>query len=137
MRLARLFNDLLERWSSKAKYLAFNDKKVAKMKRASALVIGLAIFSALGLAETWTGTVVDVMCKDRDLASHTRDCALTCAKGGYGLVLADGKFAKFDETGNAKALAALKASSKEKDLKAKVTGTMDGDVIQVESISIE
>ena len=34
--------------------------------------------------------------------------------------------------GNAKALAALKATSKTDDLKVKVTGTMDGDVIQVE-----
>lgn len=107
------------------------------MKRTCVIALGLAAFSVLGFAETWTGTVVDVMCKGRDLASHTKDCAVKCAKGGYGLVLADGKFLKFDEGGNAKTLAALKASTKEKDLKAKVSGTMDGDVVQVESITIE
>ena len=99
--------------------------------------IGLAAFASLGLAETWTGTVVDVMCKGRDLASHTRQCALDCAKGGYALVTAEGKFMKFDEGGNAKALAAIKATSKEKDLKAKVTGSMDGDLIRVQSIQIQ
>jgi hypothetical protein len=93
--------------------------------------------SAVAAAETWTGTVVDVMCKNSDLASHTAKCAVECSKGGYGLVLGDGKFVKFNETGNAKALAALKSTSKEKDLKAKVTGTLQGDVIKVQEIEIQ
>jgi hypothetical protein len=101
------------------------------------LIAGLLVTSTLALAETWSGTVVDVMCKKNDLASHTRDCAISCAKSGFGIVLADGTFVKFDERGNVKALAALKASTKEKDLKAKVTGTKKEDVIQVESIEIE
>jgi hypothetical protein len=101
------------------------------------LIAGLLVTSTLALAETWSGTVVDVMCKKNDLASHTRDCAISCAKSGFGIVLADGTFIKFDERGNVKALAALKASTKEKDLKAKVTGAKKEDIIQVESIQIE
>jgi len=101
------------------------------------LIAGFALTSVAALAETWTGTVVDVMCKNNDLASHTRECALSCAKSGYGIVLSDGKFIKFDERGNAKTLATLKATSKEKDLKAKVSGTLKDDVIQVDSIQIE
>lgn len=89
------------------------------------------------LAETWTGTLVDVMCKGRDLASHTRECAIKCAKGGFGVVLADGKFLKFNEAGNVQALTALKISTKEKDLKVKVTGELSGDVIQVHSIELQ
>jgi len=104
------------------------------MKR---LIVGLVVTSTLALAETWSGTVVDVMCKKNDLASHTKDCAISCAKSGYGIVLADGKFMKFDERGNVKALAAIKATTKEKDLKAKVTGTVKEDVIPVESIQID
>jgi len=100
------------------------------------LIVSLLAAGA-AFAETWNGTVVDVMCKGRDLAGHTRDCALKCAKSGYGLVLPDGKFVKFDEAGNAKALAALKASSKEKDLKAKVTGTLSGELVKVESIELQ
>lgn len=99
---------------------------------AAALLLATAAF-----AETWNGTLVDVMCKDKDISAHTKNCALGCAKSGFGLVTSDGKFMKFDEAGNAKALAALKATSKEKDLKAKVEGTLDGDTVQVGSIAIE
>jgi hypothetical protein len=107
------------------------------MKRFAGLLSVAGVFAGLVCAETWNGTLVDVMCKNKDIASHTTKCALGCAKSGYGLVLADGKFVKFDEAGNAKALAALKATSKEKDLKAKVSGTLDGDTVQVESIELQ
>jgi hypothetical protein len=95
------------------------------------------VAGTLSAADSWTGTVVDVMCKGKDLANHTTKCAVNCAKGGYGLVLPDGKFVKFDETGNSKALAALKATAKEKDVKAKVSGSLDGEVIKVDSIQIQ
>jgi hypothetical protein len=98
--------------------------------------LALVLATAASAAD-FTGTVVDVMCRGKDLASHTRECAITCFRSGYGLVTADGKFLKFDEGGNAQALAALKKSAKEKDLKAKVTGTLDGDVLKVEAIEIQ
>ena len=104
------------------------------MKRLAGM---FAVCASLALAETWNGTLVDVMCKNQDLANHATKCAITCSKSGYGLVLADGKFVKFDEAGNAKALAALKASTKEKDLKAKVSGTLDGETVQVESVELQ
>ena len=88
-------------------------------------------------AESVSGTVVDVMCRTKDLAGHTRQCAVTCAKSGFGVVTADGKFLKFDEAGNGKTLTALKTLSKEKDLKAKVTGTVDGDLIKVDAIDFQ
>jgi hypothetical protein len=97
----------------------------------------MTLVSAGAFAENWSGTLVDVMCKGKDLAGHTAKCAVGCAKGGYGLVLSDGKFVKFDETGNAKALATLKATSKEKDLKAKVSGSLDGDTVKVSSIELQ
>ncbi|MGA3205321.1 MAG: hypothetical protein ABSF12_22725 [Bryobacteraceae bacterium] len=92
--------------------------------------------AALASAETFSGTVVDVMCRGKDLAGHTRACALDCAKSGFGLVEADGKFLKFDESGNARTLALLKKSAKEKDLKMKVTGTLDGEVIKVQAVEL-
>jgi len=100
-------------------------------------VLGLTLAAASGFAADFTGTVVDVMCRGKDLAGHTRECAVTCAKSGFGLVTADGKFLKFDEGGNARTLAALKKSAKEKDLKAKVSGNMDGDVLHVQSIELQ
>jgi len=107
------------------------------MKRIATLTAAAALLSVAAFAETFNGTVVDVSCKGKDLASHTKKCAIGCAKSGYALVTSDGKFLKFDEKGNAKALAALKATSKENDLKATVEGTMDGEVLNVTSISIE
>src|SRR5450759_537003 len=106
------------------------------MKRFS-MIFAVSLFASSAFAETWSGTLVDVMCKGKDLAGHTAKCAVSCAKSGYGLVLADGKFVKFDEGGNAKALAALKATSKEKDLKAKVNGALDGDKVTVSSIELQ
>ncbi|MBI3210233.1 MAG: hypothetical protein HYZ37_15210 [Candidatus Solibacter usitatus] len=98
----------------------------------------IVALSSLSLsAESWTGTLVDVMCKGKDVANHTRQCALSCAKGGFGLVLSDGKFVKLNEEGNAMTLSKLKNSSKDKDLKAKVNGKLDGDVIQVESLELQ
>ena len=88
-------------------------------------------------AESFSGTVVDVMCRGKDLASHTRECALACAKSGFALVTADGKFLKFDESGNARTLSALKKLSKEKDLKAKATGTVEGELLHVDSIEFQ
>ena len=106
------------------------------MKRILLLSAAVSLFSIGAFAESWNGTLVDVMCKGKDLASHSTKCAVSCAKGGYGLVLSDGKFVKFDETGNAKALMTLKSTSKEKDLKAKVSGTLDGDTVKVTSIDL-
>ena len=107
------------------------------MKRILLLSAAASLLSMAAFAESWTGTLVDVMCKGKDLSSHTAKCAVGCAKSGYGLVLSDGKFVKFDEGGNAKALAALKSTSKEKDLKAKVNGALDGDTVTVSSIELQ
>jgi hypothetical protein len=107
------------------------------MKRILLLSGTFSLISIGAFAETWTGTLVDVMCKGKDLSSHTAKCAVSCAKSGYGLVLSDGKFVKFDEGGNAKALAALKSTDKEKDLKAKVSGSLDGDMVRVSSIDLQ
>jgi hypothetical protein len=107
------------------------------MKRILLLSAALPLLAIGAVAETWTGTLVDVMCKGKDLSSHSAKCAVSCAKSGYGLVLSDGKFVKFDEGGNAKALAALKSTGKEKDLKAKVSGSLDGDMVRVSSIDLQ
>lgn len=87
-------------------------------------------------AETWTGHLIDANCKTKDPATHTTKCAIGCASGGYGIVTADGKFVKFDKAGDEKALAALKATRKEKDLKVTVSGTLEKDTIKVSSLQL-
>ena len=104
------------------------------MKKLFALSI---LFSAAAFADSFSGTLMDQMCKDKDGADHPAKCAIACSKSGYGIKTADGKFLKLDEAGNTKALAALKATDKTKDLKATVSGTLDGDTIKTESVSLD
>jgi hypothetical protein len=49
---------------------------------------------------------------------------------------ADGKFVLLDQAGNAKALAALKASRKKDNIRVQVTGDQTGDTIKVTAIKI-
>ena len=96
------------------------------------------LFSASAFADSFSGTLVDTMCsKKDDLAAHTTKCAIACSKSGYGLKTADGKYLKFDDAGNTKALAVLKDTQKESDLKATVVGTADGDTLKVDSVSLD
>lgn len=110
------------------------------MKR---LIGFLAFASVLAFplsAETWKSLpLMDGHCSTKmagDPDSHPRSCALQCEKGGYGVIV-DGKFLKFDEAGNEKALEALKKSEKKDHLRATVDGTLKGDVIAVTSIVLE
>ena len=107
----------------------------------------LALFAAVALplfaaeAKSFQNvSLVDLNCSKKaavasDPDSHTRDCALMCAKSGYG-VMVDGKYYKFDAAGSAKALAALKASSKKDHLRVNVSGQLDGDTLTVESLAL-
>jgi hypothetical protein len=107
------------------------------MKRVSRLIALSVTAAALSLAaDSWTGHLIDANCKAKEPTAHTAKCPIGCAGGGYGVLTTDGKFVKFDEAGNEKALAALKATKKEKDLKAKITGTLENDTIKVASVEI-
>jgi hypothetical protein len=70
--------------------------------------------------------------------AHTRECLLmsACQKSGYGVYTDDNKFLKFDEVGNRKALAAIKASTKLDDFEVAVTGEVKGDTIKVATLKL-
>jgi len=107
------------------------------MRRVIALLTLGAAGSLAAAAGEWSGHLMDAMCaaKMKDKAvSHKAKCALSCSRSGYGIVTAEGKFLKFDEAGNARALEALKATTKDQDLRVKVTGTLEGEMIQVDSV---
>jgi hypothetical protein len=105
-------------------------------------VVALAgTFSILGLAETWSGTLVDATCAVEKKSAS--ECAPTASSSSFALVLADGKAIKLDANGNAKAADALKNSAdrsknpnEKKPVTASVTGSMSGDTIQVEQIEV-
>jgi len=105
------------------------------------VVAGLLAFPLAAAAETWKDVpVIDTQCVTKvkaDPDKHTKQCALQCAKGGYGLLAPDGTYLKFDAAGNDKTVVALKATKKADHLRATVTGERDGESIKVTSISIE
>jgi hypothetical protein len=70
--------------------------------------------------------------------AHTRECLLMpeCEKSGYGVYTSDNKFLKFDEAGNRKALAAIKASTKLDDFEVEINGEIKGDTIKVMSLKV-
>ncbi|MBI3666896.1 MAG: hypothetical protein HY236_11850 [Acidobacteria bacterium] len=112
-------------------------------------LLGILVVLAAGLCaaeqQTLTGYLMDKACsadalkKGEEVAKkHGRDCALMedCVKTGYGVITAEGKFITFDQAGNKRAIAALKVSKKENDLRVTVTGDVSGDSIKVASLKI-
>jgi hypothetical protein len=115
------------------------------MKR-FAFALALAVVATLAFplhaaTQTWKnvslmdGHCISKMAENAD--EHPRSCALQCSKGGYGVITTDGKFLRFDEAGNEKALEALKKSEKNDHLRATVTGTLEGETITVSSIALD
>ncbi len=110
------------------------------MKRIS-LMIALAIaLPAFAAAETWSNvSIIDTKCSTKAKANpdaHTRDCALTCSKSGFGILDKDGNYLKFDANGNVEATKLLQSSTKKDHLRVSVTGEKQGDIIQVKSLKM-
>jgi hypothetical protein len=106
------------------------------------LVTGLAGIAAAAEVD---GILIDKMCSAKALkggqaaaTKHDRDCATAaaCEKSGYGVYTAEGKWLAFDDAGNKRAIAALKASKKTDDLRVTVTGDVDGDSIKVATLKM-
>ena len=105
-------------------------KGLMMMTRLALVFGGLLAFPLWASAEEWKNVpVVDTQCISKvkaDPDKHTKQCALQCVKGGYGLLTTDGAYLKFDTVGNEKAVAALKATSKTDHLRATVVGDLTG-----------
>ena len=125
------------------------------MKTLLRLLIVVSTFAMAAHAEEIKGILMDQMCSGKaDLRisgstgtlvggrivaeAHTRECLLMpeCQKSGYGVYTSDNKFLKFDEAGNRKALAAIKASTKLDDFEVEVTGEVKGDTIKVVNLKV-
>lgn len=110
------------------------------MKIRSAVLVALLLLSLPALAEEWKDVpMVDTMCATKaktDPDGHPKSCALQCQKSGFGIVTADGTYLKFDEAGNAQAVAALKATKKSDHLRVSVSGTREGNTIKVKSLTM-
>jgi hypothetical protein len=99
----------------------------------------LCLATTIQAGTTWKdAALVDTMCASKVMDNpdaHTKKCALQCQKKGYG-IFADGMLLKFDEAGNEKALAALKATDRTDHLRVTVSGDLDGDTIKVASLEM-
>ena len=73
------------------------------MRNLGTLLAVLVVTAAPLAAETWTNVpVIDTNCLAKvkaDPDKHPVSCALQCAKGGYGLLMTDGTYLKFDARG--------------------------------------
>lgn len=112
-----------------------------KKMLAAVLAIGLSA-PIVALAETWEKVpLIDQMCAKKEKVTahpenHPTGCLIKCADSGYGVMTSDGKYLKLDQAGSKKALAALKETKKENDIRVNVSGQKDGDTIKVASLEI-
>lgn len=107
---------------------------------ATVLALGLVAAPAFAATETYKDvSVIDTSCSKKAAANadaHTRECAMACAKSGFGIMTQDDKFLKFDKKGDAEILEQLKASDKTDHLRVDVTGDVQGSTIQVKSVKL-
>jgi hypothetical protein len=101
----------------------------------------VAVFAGLCLAETFTGKLVDASCVAQKASTS---CTPTDSTTMYAIDIS-GKIYKLDDSGNTKAADALKNqanresnpdATKKAAPTARVSGTLDGDVIKVETIEV-
>lgn len=101
---------------------------------AAPLVLSAEVWKNVSLMDSMCSAKEQVM-KDPD--SHPVHCAIQCAKSGFGVVGADGKYLKFDQAGNDQVLAALKSTKKTDHLRVTVDGERKGDSIAVKSVVLD
>jgi hypothetical protein len=110
------------------------------MKKAAVLMAVFLALPAFAAAENWSNvSIVDTQCSTKAKANpdaHTKSCALSCAKSGFGIVDKDGTYLKFDAKGNQEAMKALEGTNKQDHLRVDVSGTKEGGVIHVQSLKL-
>ena len=110
------------------------------MRRAVAVMVAMLALPAFAAAEDWSNvSMIDTQCSTKAKANpdaHTKECALGCAKGGFGILDSSGNYLKFDAKGNEQALKLLESSNKQDHIRVDVSGKKDGGVIHVESLKM-
>jgi len=115
------------------------------MKTIAKLGLALGVFAAMGYAENWTGKLIDASCHDRSQQNpadskqkgELATCAATASTTSFAIQTSDGKVYKLDASGNAKASTALKGNPNNSNATATVSGTMEGQTVKVDSISVQ
>ena len=100
-----------------------------------------ALLTSLACAETWNGRLLDASCIEQQKSTS---CDPTGASVIFAINVA-GKIYKLDDAGNAKAVEALKSrADRAKDpavatapVNAKVIGSLESDIVKVETIEVQ
>ncbi|MBV8844197.1 MAG: hypothetical protein JO307_15420 [Bryobacterales bacterium] len=127
------------------------------MRRTLTLLVLPAMFATLALAESWSGTLLDASCYDRqaqqapakspsDISQTAAEaCAPTSQTSQFALE-ANGKMFKLDSAGNSKAATAMKSHAERSTgapgkasakVMATVEGTESGGTIKADRIEIQ
>jgi len=112
------------------------------MRRLTILLVIALAFTGLALADNFTGKLLDAACYDQ--AKGAKPCDATATTASFA-VNVSGRVYKLDDAGNAKAAEAIKSRADRSadpskatsgEISAKVTGTMEGQTIKVETIEV-
>ena len=106
------------------------------MKKFASIATVLVLSSAFCLADTFTGKLVDATCKASNEGKEKGTCAATAATRLFAIELPGAKVLNLDATGNEKAADATKNTEKT-DLRATVTGSLNGTTVKVETIKLQ
>lgn len=114
------------------------------MKTVAKLGLALGMFATMGFAENWTGKLIDASCHDKSQqnpANSTQKsdlaaCPASASTTSFAIETSDGKVYKLDASGNAKAATAMKGNPDNKSATATVSGTAQGDMVKVDSLSV-
>ena len=102
------------------------------------------MFATMGFAENLTGKLIDAACHDKSQqnpANSTQKndlaaCPASASTTSFAIQTSDGKVYKLDASGNAKAATAVKGNPDNKNATATVSGTAQGDMVKVDSLSV-
>ena len=116
------------------------------MKTITKLGLALGIFAALGYAENLSGKLIDASCHSKSQpapadskakpSSDLSACEASASTTSFAIQTSDGKVYNLDAAGNAKAATALKGNPGNKSPEATVSGSMEGQTVKVDSISV-
>ncbi len=110
------------------------------MKRFMQIALILCATATLGLAETWTGKLIDANCKTQASTPANPEtgaassCTPTASTKDFAIQTADGKVYKLDKSGNSKAAAARKSDPTKTEIT--VSGSLQGEMVKVDSLDL-
>ena len=107
------------------------------MKHFASIAAVFAMAATFAFAGSWTGKLVDAACKvSNEGEPSMSNCPVTTATNLYAIELPDSKVLILNAAGNEKAADAVKNVPKN-DLRATVTGSLDGQMVKVEKIELQ